>query len=89
MTDEELKEKMIGRLINWKFGQAMQYYEILKEDSSLKCLELLERIWGDTGWERGDTVFGQIVSMLVEYIRMKEGWEAEEFYNDDEGIDVI
>lgn len=89
MVNEELKEKMISRLVNWKFGQTMQYYEILKRDDSIKCLELLEKIWGDTGCERGDTIFGQIIAIMVDFIRMKEGWTMKEFYDEDQETDVI
>ena len=78
--EESLKDNMISRLVNWKFDQATQYAGALQKDDSKKCLELLCKIWGDTGWERGDTIFGKIVSILVEYIRMKEGWSTKEFY---------
>lgn len=89
MVDQELKEKMIGRLVNWKFSQATDYVQVFERDDSVKCLELLEKLWGDTGWDRGDdTIFGEIIAMLVDFIRMKEGWTTEEFYDDDE-IDVI
>jgi hypothetical protein len=50
---------------------------------------LLEELWGNTGWERGDTIFGNIVSYLVEFIRLKEGWTFKEFYDEEEEIDVI
>lgn len=86
--NQELKEKMISRLINWKFSQAIDYIQIFEREDSIKCLELLEKLWGDTGWERGDAIFGEIIAMLVEFIRMKEGWTTKEFYDEDQ-IDVI
>jgi hypothetical protein len=89
MVDQELKEKMISRLVNWKFSQATNYIQIFERKDSIKCLELLEKLWGDTGWERGDTIFGEIITMLVEFIRMKEGWTTNEFYDEDQLIDVI
>lgn len=89
MVDQELKEKIISRLVNWKFSQAMQYVDVFERDDSIKCLELLEKLWGDTGWERGNTIFGEIIAILVEFIRMKEGWTTKEFYDEDQLIDVL
>ncbi len=87
--NSELKEKMISRLINWKFEQALIYKDILKHQDSIECLEFLNGLWGNTGWERGDTIFGKIISYLVEFIRLKEGWNYKEFYDEEEEIDVI
>ena len=87
--NKELKDNMISRLINWKFEQASIYIDVLKHQDSIDCLKLLEELWGDTGWERGDTMFGKIVSRLVELIRLKEGWTSKEFYDEDEEIDII
>jgi len=87
--NKELKEKMISRLINWKFGQAFSYMNVLEHQDSTKCLRVLKQLWGDTGWERGDTIFGDIISYLVELIRFKEGWTYKEFYNEEEEIDAI
>ncbi len=85
----ELKEKMIGRLINWKFNQALNYRDALRYKDSYGCLEFLGKLWGDTGWDRGDGIFGGIVRYLVEFIRLKEGWTYKEFYDEEEEIDVI
>lgn len=85
----ELKENVISRLINWKFNQALNYRDALKHEDSIECLELLEKLWGDTGWDRGDTIFGSIITHLVEFIRLKEGWTYKEFYDEEEEIDVI
>ena len=83
------KENMIGRLINWKFEQASIYIDSLKYKDSMDCLKLLVELWGDTGWDRGESIFGKIVSHLVEFIRLKEGWSYEEFYDEEEEIDAI
>lgn len=85
----ELKENMISRLTNWKFNQALNYRDALKYEDSIECLEWLEKLWGDTGWDRGDTIFGGIIKYLVEFIRLKEGWTYKEFYDEEEEIDVI
>lgn len=85
----ELKENMISRLINWKFNQALNYRDALKYEDSIECLKWLEKLWGDTGWDRGDTIFGGIIKYLVEFIRLKEGWTHKEFYDEEEEIDVI
>lgn len=85
----EIKENMIGRLINWKFNQALNYRDALKYKDSIECLEWLEKLWGDTGWDRGDTIFGGVITYLVEFIRLKEGWAYKEFYDEEEEIDVI
>lgn len=88
-TDGEAVEAIISRLINWKFSQALNYVDALKRQDSLECLNLLDDLWGDTGWDRGDTKFGNIIHNLVEFIRMKEGWDYKEFYDEDEEIDSI
>lgn len=83
--DEELtkgQEDLIGRLINWKFGSALNYRNALKKKSSLECLESLHEMWGNTGW--GDGKFSEILYYLVEFIRMSEGYTREEFYGDDD-----
>ncbi len=85
----EEKERMISRLINWKFSQALNYKDVLKKQDSYECLELLNELWGDTGWERGETIFGKIIYRLIELIRLKEGWSFEEFYDEEEEIDII
>ena len=87
--DEELKNKMTSRLINWKFEQALMYEDALKYKDSIECLKLLEKLWGDTGWDRKETLFGSIVYHLIELIRLKEGWTYDEFYDEEEEIDVI
>lgn len=80
LTGEQ--ENLIGRLINWKFGSALNYKYALKNESSLECLELLEEMWGNTGW--GDGRFSQTLWYLIEYIRMNEGYTRKEFYGDED-----
>lgn len=87
--NREIKENMISRLINWKFEQALMYSDALKHQDSIECLEFLNGLWGNTGWDRRDTIFGKILSYLVEFIRLKEGWTYKEFYDEEEEIDVI
>lgn len=81
LTEEQ--ENLIGRLINWKFNSALNYKDALKNKGSLECLELLEEMWGNTGW--GDGKFSDVLSYLIEYIRMKEGYTYKEFYDCEEG----
>lgn len=80
LTEEQ--ENLMGRLVNWKFGSALNYKDALKNKSSIECLELLNEMWGNTGW--GDGKFSETLWYLVEYIRMKEGYTCKEFYGDDD-----
>lgn len=80
LTKEQ--EDLIGRLINWKFNSALNYKNALKNKSSLECLELLEEMWGNTGW--GDGKLSKTLWYLVEYIRMNEGYTHKEFYGEED-----
>lgn len=80
LTEEQ--ENLIGRLINWKFNSALNYKGALKNKSSLECLELLDVMWGNTGW--GDGKFSETLWYLIEYIRVKEGYTHKEFYEDED-----
>jgi hypothetical protein len=79
--DEKLTQRqkvLIGRLINWKFGSALNYKEMLKKESSIECLELLYEMWGNAGW--GEGKLSDMLYYLVEFIRMNEEYTQDEFY---------
>ena len=57
------KQKLISRLQNWKFVQAMSYADNLPDDFR-QVLVRLSDLWGDTGFSRGG-VFGTLLEYIV------------------------
>jgi hypothetical protein len=47
-----IKEKLISRLQNWKFVQAMSYADNLPENLRQVLIPLSD-LWGDPGFSRG------------------------------------
>ena len=61
------KERLISRLQNWKFVQAMSYADDLPENLR-QVLVRLSDLWGDTGFSRGgvfEIVLEYTVSKLI------------------------
>jgi hypothetical protein len=61
------KDKLISRLQNWKFVQAMSYADDLPENLR-QVLVRLSDLWGDTGFSRGgvfEIVLEYTVSKLI------------------------
>ena len=64
------KEKLISRLQNWKFVQAIGYADNLEADTR-EVLVKLSDLWGDTGFTRGgvfETILQYTVNKLIEDI---------------------
>jgi hypothetical protein len=64
------KERLISRLQNWKFVQAMSYADNLPENLR-QVLVRLSDLWGDTGFSRGgvfEPLLDYIVSKLIDDI---------------------
>jgi hypothetical protein len=64
------KERLISRLQNWKFVQAMPYADDLPENLR-QVLVRLSDLWGDTGFSRGgvfETLLDYTVSKLIDDI---------------------
>jgi len=64
------KDKLISRLQNWKFVQAMSYADDLPENLR-QVLVRLSDLWGDTGFSRGgvfEIVLEYTVSKLIDDI---------------------
>ncbi len=55
------KEKLMSRLQNWKFVQAMSYADNLPENLR-QVLVRLSDLWGDTGFSRGG-----VFEILLDY----------------------
>jgi hypothetical protein len=55
------KDKLISRLQNWKFVQAMSYADDLPENLR-QVLVRLSDLWGDTGFSRGG-----VFEIVLEY----------------------
>jgi hypothetical protein len=67
------KEKLISRLQNWKFVQAMSYADNLPDDLRQVLVRLFD-LWGDTGFSRGgvfETLLEYIVNKLIDDINTR------------------
>jgi hypothetical protein len=64
------REKLVSRLQQWKFVQAMSYADNLPDDLR-QVLVRLSDLWGDTGFSRGgvfETILEYVVSKLIDDI---------------------
>lgn len=60
-----MNDKCKGRIVNWKFTQAMGYYEG-GDDNERILLRSLSETFGDCGWFDGN--MGEIVGAVVQWL---------------------
>jgi hypothetical protein len=74
MKSNDAIASLLGRLVNWKFDQVIQYVNKLPKDTITKedeeLLEALSRMIGNSGWaDSGD--LGIIVSRAIQPLHDK------------------
>ena len=59
-------EKLIGKLINWKFAKAEQYLN-LESPRVVSIVKTMSSVFHNEGWADGDmgTIVGAVVELLI------------------------
>jgi hypothetical protein len=71
-----MNTKLISRLENWKFEQALQYIDKDTPETISIIIQVLSEEYGDCGWFMGNQ--GVIVSTTVRYLLIQLGIKEED-----------